>query len=111
MQGGTIRDSIEFKTRALASDGMGNTVGSFESQFTVMGNVKYLRGGESVMAARVAAKQPAIITVRVTLETQLIAPDWVAVIDGKTFNIREHPTKTDNRLYYQFLAESGVAGG
>lgn len=111
MQAGKLSKRIEFQKRSLADDGLGNTVGDFTPQFTVWGNVKYLRGGESVMAARLTAKQPAILTVRKSADTDIIAPEWRAKINGNYFNIREHPTPTDNRLYLQFLAEGGVASG
>lgn len=111
MQGGKLDNRIEFQKRTMLDDGAGNTVGDFALEFTVWGNIKYLRGGESVMAARITAKQPAILTVRKCSQADMITPEWRAKINEKYFNIREYPTPTDNRLYLQFLAEGGLASG
>ncbi len=111
MQGGDLDKRIEFEKRGSVSDGAGNTKADFSAQFIVCGKVKYLRGGESVMAARLTSRQAIIVTIRASILAQGILPDWRIKIGDEYFNIRERPTLSDNRLYLEFLAESGVAVG
>jgi len=33
------------------------------------------------------------------------------MVNGRTYNIREYPRPSDDRMMYEFLAESGVADG
>ena len=108
---GSLDRRLQFSERVDVDDGFGNTVGAFVSQFTDAANIKFLRGGESVMAARLTAKGPVIVTVRNSTQARRIAPEWQAqdTRDGTIYNIREQPRESDNRGYVEFLAESGVA--
>lgn len=108
MQSGQLDKRIDLRSRLDDDDNYGNKKSDFVSRFTIWGNVKFLRGGEGVLAARLTAKQPVIITVRKSTQAQTITAAWRAVIDGQTYKIRENPTPTDNRLYLQFLAETGL---
>lgn len=83
---------------------------SYEDRGTVRCNVRWLRGGESVMAARLQSRSPAIITVRASSLTRQVTSEWRAVIDGRTFEAKEHPRETDNRAFLEFLVE-GTANG
>jgi head-tail adaptor len=116
MNAGDLKDRLQFEMRGEKKDGYGNSVASeWTPQFDRHGNIRYLRGGESVTAARLEARQPAILSVRVGPRTSRIAAEWRAVemINGKpvgrVFNIREKPTLTDDGAFYQMFAESGVA--
>lgn len=111
MSAGSLDRRYRFEKRAVISDNAGNFEGEWEFQFPLAGNRKYLRGGESVMASRLTAKSPVIITVRSCVNARLIEPEWRAVDErsGEVFNIREQPQESDSRGYVSFLAEAGVA--
>lgn len=115
MEAGRLDRRLQFQVRVELEDGHGNTVADWFPQFTIAANRKYyLRGaGESVMAARLAAKTFVTLMVRRSLATQQITPDWRAIDirSGEVFNIREQPQESDDRGYLSFLAESGVASG
>ncbi|MER9135119.1 head-tail adaptor protein [Mesorhizobium sp. M0830] len=84
-------------------------------QFTVAGSRKYiLRGaGEAIMAARLAAKTFATVTVRRSSATRQITAEWRAIDarSGEVFNIREQPQESEDRGNLEFLCETGVASG
>lgn len=86
----------------------------WQDQFTVWGNITFMRGGEAVIAARLTARQPAILTVRVSAQTNGILPtDRVkSARTGELFNIREQPrVSRDNRGFLEVLVEAGASDG
>ena len=109
---GKLDRRFQFQQRREQSDGMGNTVSDWVSQFTLAAGRSFLRGGETVIAARLENKQPAIVTIRNSTDARQITADWRAidVRDGRVYNIRETPKESDDRGFLEFLAESGVAG-
>lgn len=112
MAAGGLDQRFRFEKREEADDGYGNTVtGDWLPQFTVWAGRKYLRGGESVIADRLQARQPAILRIRNSSQARQITAEWRAVDDrtGTVFAIRENPTVTDDRAYLEMLVESGVA--
>lgn len=108
---GRLDRRYSFYKRVEVADGAGNFEGGWQLQFEMAGNRKYLRGGEAVMASRLQAKSPVILTIRSCINSRLIKPDWRATDTrtGEEFNIREQPQESDNRGYMQMLAEAGVA--
>ena len=99
-----------FQSATAGDDGYGNLVTSgWHDEFTRPAAARFLKGGEAVMASRLEGKQPVIVTVRADSDTARITPEWRCLIDGRAYNIREFPRRSDNRLYLEFLAESGVA--
>lgn len=108
---GDLPFRFTFSRREDVDDGYGNTVsGDFVDQFTLWTGCKFLRGGEGVIAARLEARQPAILTVRVSPEARRISADWRAVdADGVEYAIRENPKLSDDRSRLEMLVEAGVA--
>lgn len=85
---------------------------NWQDQFTVWGGIQFMRGGEAVIAARLTARQPAIMTVRVSAQTKGILPtDRVKnARTGELFNIREQPrVSKDNRGFLEVLVEAGAS--
>lgn len=72
---------------------------------TVWCNVRWLRGGESVMQARLASKSPAIVTVRASTLTRSITSEWKLRIDGSEFDAKEDPRESDDRASLELLVE------
>lgn len=60
------------------------------------------------MGARLQGRQPVILTLRKSPDSDRITPEWRAEIDGRAYNIREHGRPSENRMYVEMLAEGGV---
>lgn len=107
-----LLERASFQQRVEAPDGYGNMVGEWAEAFEDRVAVRYLRGSEAVLAARLAGRQPIIITIRDSEAARRIAPEWRAIIRGVEYNIREPLRPTDQRRrLLECLAESGVADG
>lgn len=86
----------------------------WQDQFTIWGGIQFMRGGESVIAARLTARQPAILTIRDSAQARTIGPaDRVKnARTGEIFNIREQPRASrDNRGFLEMLVEAGATDG
>jgi len=103
---------VAFDKRVEIDDGAGNTIGDWQEQFQCRAGFAHLRGGESVMADRLQGQHTQVVFVRRSSATRQVTTDW-RVRDmraGKSFNIRDI-TQTDDRLWLDFLCQSGVAAG
>lgn len=109
MKSGQLNNRAAFHSPLAGKDAAGQIENGFAAEFIVWANVVFRRGGEGVFAARLEAKSPAIITVRASTESLEIRPSWAVDIGGERFNVRERPRFTDDRLYLEFLAETGGA--
>lgn len=89
-------------------DGWGGTMpGAFEEQGKAWAKIQPLRGGETVMAARLTGVQPAIFTVRYSELTARIDHTWQIVTgDGKTWDIKAASDPDGRKRYLEILAQS-----
>lgn len=104
---------VSFQKRvAQGNDGLGNVLSPFVEQFQTRVAIKYLRGGEDVMASRLEGRQPAIATALQSSNIDLVSPDWrmVDVRTNDVWNVRS-AEPMQNRRYVDFLIERGVADG
>jgi SPP1 family predicted phage head-tail adaptor len=103
---------IAFDKRIEVDDGAGNTIGGWQEQFQCRAGFAHLRGGESVMADRLQGQHTQVIFVRRSSATRQVSTDWRIrdVRTGVSFNIRDI-TPSDDRLWIDFLCQSGVADG
>lgn len=109
---GDLRERFTFQRFVEVDDGAGNITGTWVDQFTAWAGVVYSRGGEGVIAARLTARQPAILTIRNSSQARSIMPKDRAkdARTGEIFNIREKPREArDNRGFLEMLVEAGVA--
>lgn len=116
MRAGELTERFRFEKRRDSSpegDGFGNFEAEWQVQFTVAAKLRFRRGGEDVLAARLAGTQPAILTIRVSRQAWEIRSDWRCVNDrtGEAFNIREEPTLNRDRDGLEMLIERGVNSG
>lgn len=111
MQAGKLDRRLQFQRREEVDDGAGNTVADWVAQFECAANRKWLRGGESVLAARLESRQPVILTIRNSTSARQIGNDWRAVDlrDDRVFNVREIPKESDDCATLEMLAEAGVS--
>lgn len=111
MEAGRLNRRLQFSERRQVDDGAGNTAAEFVPQFECAAALKRLKSGESVMAARLEAKEQVIVTVRRGMNTRRITHEWRAVDtrSGTVYQIKEEPRESDDRGSFDFLAMSGVA--
>lgn len=106
---GELRHRITFQKATLVDDGYGGSIQTWVDQGTVFAKFQYLKGGEEVMAARLQAKQPAIITVRSDGVTRQADPTWrIRDADSALWNIRAITDPSGRRACLEILAEKGV---
>lgn len=108
MNGRDLVDSLTFD--APTYDAAGAQDGRTPSAYVCRGNIRYLRGGETVQAARLDGKQPVVVTIRRSNTAKTISTDWVMrdARRGVKFNIRSI-VPTEDRRWIEITAESGVA--
>jgi len=101
---------VAFDKRAEVEDGYGNTVSGWVEQFQSRAAYRHLRGGESVMAGRLAGKHTQIVTVRASSQTRAVTTDWRVrdVRNSDVFNIRDVTHEAD-RQWISLLVEKGAA--
>lgn len=110
MTAGQLRYQIRFQEREEISDEYGVTVGDWATKFTCFAAFKFLRGGEEVMAGRLAGKQPAIITIRWSDVSRRVDTAWrILDREDQPWNIRAITDPTGKRAWLEILAEKGVA--
>lgn len=107
---GKLYYRVHCQRRVERDDGYGNTVAEFATEFTVRAGYLHLRGGETVIAARLENKHPVLITVRASSQTRLITSDWrlVDARDGTEWAVRDVTAEAD-RQWISLLCERGVA--
>lgn len=110
--GGALRDLLALEKRIEVSDGAGNTLGEWAEQFRAAARRESLKGGETVMAARLEKRQPYIVTIRGTPESVLLTPDWRAkdVRSGALYNITSVVVRPRGD-YVDLLVTDGQATG
>ncbi|WP_100960403.1 phage head closure protein [Bosea sp. FBZP-16] len=110
MTAGQLRYQIRFQEREEIEDEYGNVSGGWATKFTCFAGFKFLRGGEEVMAGRLAGKQPAIITVRSSDISRRVDTAWrILDREDQAWNIRAITDPTGKRAWLEILAEKGVA--
>ena len=118
---GELRERITFEQKGLDSDG--ERLGDWNSDddaVTRAAKLLPLRGGEQVVASRLAGRQPYIITVRRDTATRAITTDWRAYDARNTsrrfaiLSIAPHvdpASKLPSNAWLDILAEEGGADG
>lgn len=108
MSAGELNYLASFDAPTSVPNGQGGTITGWSEQCTVWAGVQFLRGGETVQAARLAGRQPVVVRVRAYSVTSQITPAWRMRIGGAIYNIRAI-VPSDDRAFYEITAESGVA--
>lgn len=99
-----------FSMRESVETDMGGTVDDWVPQFNEPANVRHLRGGESVMQARLASRNPVIVTIRNSERARQITSEWQVELRDrtgirKTYQIKEDPRPSEAGGLLEFLAE------
>lgn len=111
MPAGQLTERFKFYSISEVDGAEGATRGSPEEQFEIWGKLLFLRGDETVTAARLQSQQPAILTIYQTTRTRKITTDWQVqhVRTGTKYNIRTITDPTMKRAFFDLLIQSGVA--
>lgn len=108
---GQLDQRITFRSRGphVGPDD-GNTEGEFADRFTLNARRQFLRGSETVQAARLEGRQPVLFSVYASSLSRQITTDWQArdARTGQVFAIKA-VNPTEDRAWIEILAESGVA--
>lgn len=123
MNGRDLYHRVAFDAPDAVADGHGgietgwNVAGAVEAR----AHFRFLRGGETVQAARLAGKQPVVVTIRNSTAARAITTGWrmrdlsIGALttegewDGPSFNVRSGPVPSDDRRWLEFTVEGGVA--
>ena len=111
---GARRFRVAFDKRVTVDDeGDGLKPGDWVEQFTRWCGILYLRGGEEVIAQRMAGVVPAVLNVRSDIQTRRIDNSWRAreLRAGTHFNIRAVPAPDGHPLSIDLLCDTGTADG
>lgn len=109
MAAGTLKERVSFAVRGEQDDGFGNTLAGWVEQFQEPAGYVHLRGGETVIAARLENKHPVVIRVRCSARTRAVTADW-RITDTRTsteYAIRD-VTQTVDGKWVDLLCERGV---
>jgi hypothetical protein len=106
---GALKERVSFAVRNEQDDGYGNTQSGWIEQFQTAAEYTHLRGGETVIAARLENRHPQVIRVRASMSTRRAKADWRIkdTRSGVEYAIRDVTATTDNR-WIDFLCERGV---
>ncbi|WP_184389632.1 head-tail adaptor protein [Rhizobium sp. BK591] len=109
MAAGALKERVSFAVRNEQDDEFGNTVADWIEQFQDAAEYVHLRGGESVIAARLENRHPQVIRVRASTATRRVTAEW-RVTDTRTnveYAIRDVTASTDKK-WIDLLCERGV---
>lgn len=109
---GDLRERVAFEFRPMSDDGFGNEeAGAWSVACTVAARIKPARGAESIQAARLAGRQPVVITVRSSTQTRAVNQSWRVrdVRKGTIYNIRSIVNPDEHRAFLDMECEAGVA--
>ena len=101
----------EFSLRESIEDDMGGTRDEWVPHFVEWAGVKHLRGGESVMQARLASRNPVIVTIRNSARARQITSEWRVTLRSRSgivlvAEVKEDPRPSEGDAYLEFLAET-----
>lgn len=103
-----LDNRVAFDERQQIDDGYGNFKGAFVEVFTCWAAFTYLRGTEAVIAARLQGRQPLIVRVRLTTQTERVDHDWQMRHGADVYAVRS-VIPTEDRRWLDIAVERGVA--
>lgn len=106
---GKLTERVSLAKRGEVDDGYGNTVGGWIAQFEAAAGYTHLRGGESVMAARLDNRHPVVIRIRTSTAARAVEADWMLTDkrSGVEYAIKD-VTHDVGRAYIDLLCQRGV---
>ncbi|MCJ8138602.1 phage head closure protein [Falsirhodobacter halotolerans] len=89
-------------------DADGQIIQRYDERFHDRVSLRFLRGGENVMEARMQSRNPVIIGMRDSARARRVTSEWRVRIDGRLYDVREEPRPTEDRRNLEMLAEAGM---
>lgn len=107
---GAMVELVAFDEPTESPNGQGGTIGGWIERYAARATYRYLRGGETVMQARLAGQQTIVVKIRSAAAARDITPEWRMrdVRRNTEYNIRSI-APSDDRLYLELTCQSGVA--
>ena len=103
---GQLDRRVTFQQAVIIRDPDGMLIQGWEDRFTLWAHIRYLRGSEAVMQARLVSKAPVIITVRRSAQSVGITSEWRAVVGSVIFDLKEDPRPSEDGGFFEMLAEA-----
>lgn len=91
MQASDLKSRARFYEPYEAVDEDGQVVQDWLLRFNCAAHVRYLRGSEAVMQARLESKAPVVVTIRDSADARQVTSEWRVHVDGRMFELREDP--------------------
>ena len=102
-----LSERVAFDAPTLVQDGAGGQVRDWTQRHHCPAHLRYLRGSETVIAARLAGRQPVVATIRICTAARAIGTDWQMrdMRRDVTYGIKAI-VPTDDRLYLELTCET-----
>lgn len=99
-------EAVALDEPKTTADEYGRTLG-WDQRFEARANFRYLRGGETVQAARLEGRQVVVVTIRQHAKSQAITSAWRMrdTRRGITYNVRS-VVPTDDRRFLELTCET-----
>lgn len=107
---GPLIELVAFDERVSVPDGYGNQQEGFAEAFQCRAGFIPLRGGETVIASRLEGRQPVLVRIRQSSQSQRVRSDWRMrdLHKGIPYAIRTI-VPTPDRAYFDLIVEQRVA--
>lgn len=102
---GRLDQRVTFQQAVTFRDPDGMLIQGWQDRLTLWCHVRYLRGSEAVMQARLVSRAPVILTLRASAAPRAITSEWRAVIGGVIFDLKEDPRPSEDGGFLEMLAE------
>ncbi|WP_054309912.1 head-tail adaptor protein [Mesorhizobium sp. 1M-11] len=108
MTAGQLRELVTLQYATLEDDGAGNEIPTWHD-IIVPARIRYLKGSEEIIAARLTGVQPIVITIRNGGPAAAVTTDWRAIITRTAETLQIRSKITDERgAWIDLLCQSGV---
>lgn len=108
-QPGDLRDEIRLERQVSVPDGAGGSVITWQAVLTAPAHIRPIRGGETVMAGRLASTETIVVTIRNQPALATSSQTWrlISTRSNRVFDIKSI-TVDDRRAFVDFLCQTGA---
>jgi SPP1 family predicted phage head-tail adaptor len=106
---GKLDYRVAFDAPTSTDNGGGGMVLGWQERLICWAGFRFLRGGETVQAARLQGRQPVVVTIRASAASAAIDTDW-RMRDARSGTVYAIRTKvpSEDRAFYELTCESGA---
>lgn len=111
MNAGDLDRKVTFQSPVQQRDEDGQVHQGWKDEFEAWAAVRHLRGGESVMQARMASRSPAILTIRNSEAARRVTSEWRVKARDRSgverlFEVKEDWRPTEGAGFLEMLVEA-----